>query len=67
MVRNDVPPAVGELFRNTLLQLAQTQQGRDILAGMETARFHAADDASYDVVRDYVLRFEHDVRPVQEP
>jgi phosphonate transport system substrate-binding protein len=67
MVRNDVPAAVREAVRQRLLTLAQTPAGREILAGMATARFHAADDASYAPVRDYVAAFERDVRPVERP
>ena len=65
MVRDDVPETVREQVRKALLDLAQTPPGRTILAGMETARFHAADDASYDIVREYVQRFEQVVRPVE--
>lgn len=66
MVRDDVPPTVRESFRQALLDLPRTPQGRQILAGMETGRFHAADDASYGVVAEYIRRFEKEVRPVEE-
>ena len=66
MLRNDMPPIVAETIRQTLLDLAQTPEGRKILAGMSTARFHAADDASYAKVRDYIAGFERDVRPVEK-
>ena len=66
MVRDDVPNALAERFRQLLLDLPNTPEGRKILAGMETARFHAADDASYDIVRQYVARFEKEVRPVEQ-
>ena len=65
MVRDDVPETVREQVRNALVELAQTPDGRAILGAMETARFHPADDASYDVVRDYIVRFEREVRPVE--
>lgn len=65
MARDDVPENVREQVRKTLLDLAQTPQGREILSGMETARFHAADDASYGLVREYIARFEKEVRPVE--
>lgn len=65
MVRDDVPPAVSQKVRQALLELPQTGAGKEILAGMSTARFHAADDASYQKVRDYVTRFEKEVRPVE--
>jgi phosphonate transport system substrate-binding protein len=67
MARDDVPEAVRATVRQALLALAQTPQGQAILTGMETARFHEADDASYEYVRDYIARFEKDVRPVEQP
>ena len=66
MARDDVPQAVRQLVRQALLDLRKTPEGEKILAGMETARFHAADDASYGIVRQYVARFEKEVRPVEE-
>lgn len=66
MVREDVPQAVRTTVLQTLLGLAQTPQGQAILVGMETARFHEAGDASYDRVRDYIARFEKEVRPVEQ-
>ena len=66
MLRDDVPAAVGETIRKTLLDLPQTPAGQKILAGMSMARFHAADDASYAKVRDYVATFEREVRPVEK-
>ncbi|MDP2806396.1 MAG: phosphate/phosphite/phosphonate ABC transporter substrate-binding protein [Gallionellaceae bacterium] len=65
MVRDDVPEAIRQGVRQALLDLPKTPEGRRILAGMETARFHAADDASYNVVREYIKRFEKEVRTVE--
>ncbi|MBL0125661.1 MAG: phosphate/phosphite/phosphonate ABC transporter substrate-binding protein [Betaproteobacteria bacterium] len=65
MVRDDVPQAVSEQVGKTLFDLENSPRGRAILAGMETARFHAATGASYDVAREYIKRFEREVRPVE--
>jgi phosphonate transport system substrate-binding protein len=65
MVRNDVPPAVAARLATALVELDGTTEGREILAGMETARFHRADDARYAPVRDYVAGFEREVRAVE--
>lgn len=65
MVRDDLPPAVVAAVRRLLLELAEAPDGRTILASMATSRFHAADDASYRRVRDYVAAFEREVRPVE--
>ncbi len=66
MLRDDVPTAIGEAIRQTLLELPQRPEGQKILAGMSTARFHAADDASYAKVREYIANFERVVRPVEK-
>lgn len=65
MVRDDIPEALRQQVRKALIELAQTPEGRAILGNMETVRFHPADDASYDKVRDYIARFEREVRPVE--
>jgi phosphonate transport system substrate-binding protein len=64
MVRDDMPQTLRDEVRKVLLSLHDTPTGLAILAGMETARMHPADDASYAVVREFVARFERDVRPV---
>ena len=67
MVREDVPPALLEEIRTALVHLHESKEGRALLAGMETRRFHPASDRDYDVVRSYVARFEKIVRPVKGP
>lgn len=65
MARDDVPPQVREQVRLALLRLQDTPAGRAILAGMETNRFLPAADADYEIVRQYIARFEQKVRPVE--
>jgi phosphonate transport system substrate-binding protein len=65
MVRDDVPTELRDKVQNLLATLDQTEEGRAILASSTTARFHIADDQSYDRVRDYVATFEQQVRPVE--
>jgi len=67
MVRDDIPTAIRDNVRTKLLTLDETNIGQTILAGMETAAFHPADDASYDRVRNYINEFEKTVRPVEQP
>jgi phosphonate transport system substrate-binding protein len=64
MVRDDLPPALADWLRATLLGLGASGSGRQLLERMETAAFHAADDRSYEPVREFVARFEREVRPV---
>ncbi len=65
MARDDIPQELVDRVQALLLALDETPAGRVILTGMSTARFHAASDASYDKVRDYVGVFEQQVRPVE--
>jgi phosphonate transport system substrate-binding protein len=67
MVRDDVPVAVRDGLRRALVSLNDSQAGRAVLASMQTARFHPSDNRRYESVRDYVARFERDVRPVEAP
>lgn len=67
MARKDLPADLRERVRQLLLELDRTPEGRGILAGIETARFLPATDADYDVVRQFVARFEAEVRPVKSP
>ncbi|MFC1626246.1 phosphate/phosphite/phosphonate ABC transporter substrate-binding protein [Pseudomonadota bacterium] len=66
MARDDVPEVLRNKVLTLLVSLGQTSEGRAILTGMSTARFHAANDASYDRVREYVTTFEREVRPVEK-
>ena len=67
MVRENVPEPLTQQVRSALLALAQSSAGQSILRGMETAAFHPADNASYEVVAQYVKQFEAVVRPVERP
>lgn len=65
MVRDDFPEAVERGLVRFLTGLESTERGRKILVGMETARFTSADDQDYEVVRQYVARFEAEVRLIR--
>jgi phosphonate transport system substrate-binding protein len=65
MIRNDIPMNIKEQVRKILIELNNTEQGRSILAVMETSRFILASDKDYDIVRIYVERFERDVRKIE--
>ncbi len=65
MVRNDIPAAICEQVQKYLVGLHETEQGRSILAGMETSRFLLATNKDYDAVKKYVDRFEKEIRKVE--
>ncbi len=64
MAREDVPDTVRERVRTLLVGLNGTEDGLKILSGTEIARFTTASDSDYAVARDYVARFEREVRKV---
>ena len=66
MVRDDIPASLEKQIQELLIGLEETAEGQAILAGMETARFLPASSEDYEVVRQFVLRFEREVRPVEE-
>lgn len=68
MVRDDVPVAIRERVSALLFDLHKTAQGRAVLVGMgmERSPFHSATDASYAPVREFVARFEREVRAVEQ-
>jgi len=65
MVRNDVPPQIRDQVRKILVDMHNSEEGRAILQKMETARFYPATDSDYAPVREYIQRFEREVRPVE--
>jgi phosphonate transport system substrate-binding protein len=66
MARDDVPAEVREQIKRLLTGLSETEEGKAILADMETARFILANDRDYTIVQTYISRFEKEVRAVEE-
>lgn len=67
MARHDLPVEIRDQIRAALTTLQDSTEGRQILSGMETARFTPAKDADYELVRSYITRFEREVRSVEQP
>ena len=65
MVRNDIPSSIIGQVQKLLTELTATEEGRSILAGMETVRFLPASDTDYNVIRDYLGQFEKEVRKIE--
>lgn len=63
MARADLPAALVDRVRETLLHLHEDDAGRGVLEAMETARIHAATDASFQVVRRFIAEYEARVGP----
>lgn len=67
MARDDIPAGIVARVRTLLMDLETTSEGSAILSGMETARFHPADDQTYAPVRNFITRFEQKIRKVEAP
>lgn len=65
MARDDLPRALQVRVLALLVNLEDSDEGKAILKGMETARFIVSNDRDYEIVRSYVSRFEHEVRNVE--
>lgn len=65
MARADIPMELRQRVADELLALTRTEEGRALLAGISARRFLPADDKTYEVVRQFVERFEAEVRPVK--
>ena len=66
MVRDDVPAEISQQIRTLLAGLQDTEAGQNLLNSIQTSRFPAASDQDYQVVRDYIARFEQEVRMVEQ-
>ncbi len=66
VVRKDVPAEVVESVSKLLFNLHTNVKGRKILEAMELSRFEAANDSTYQSVRDFLKRFEKEIRPIRE-
>lgn len=66
IARDDVPPELVARVGQLLFHLHENAEGRRILAAMELSRFEPADAATYAPVRDFLRRFDAQVRPVLE-
>ena len=65
VVREDVPPELTETIAALLFSLHESPEGRAILAPMELSRFEAADHQTYQPVRDFLARFQRELRPIR--
>jgi len=65
VAREDTPPELVARIGELLFTLHASEEGRAILAPMELSRFEAADGATYQPVREFLARFEREVRPIR--
>jgi phosphonate transport system substrate-binding protein len=61
-----IPDDIVNQVRDLLINLHSHSRGRRILGPMELSRFESADNASYDVVRQFIDGFTKKVRPLKK-
>jgi phosphonate transport system substrate-binding protein len=67
MIRNDLPAGLQKQVQTLLLELDRSNEGRSILAGMESSGFKAASDGDYELANDFIEQFEKNVRKINIP
>ena len=65
VVLPSVPEDIVKQVRELLLQLHHTEEGRAILLAMQLSQFEAANNDSYQVVRNFIKQFSVTVRPLK--
>lgn len=66
VVRNDVPQDIAEKVADIIVTLHTHEKGRKILRTMELSRYERADDKTYVPVREFLKKFEREVRLVKD-
>jgi phosphonate transport system substrate-binding protein len=64
MSKQGIPDSTVAAIKKILLQIDKTKRGQQILNDIGTKKFQDGSNKSYDVVKQYVARFERDVRPI---
>lgn len=65
VARNDVPKKLVEQVGRLLFTLHTHEAGQKMLKKMELSRYEKADSATYEPVREFLQRFETEVRPIR--
>ena len=65
VVRNDVPKEVFEVVKNLIFNLHTHDEGREILKRMELSKYEQANSLTYQSVREFLIKFEKEVRPIR--
>lgn len=67
VARDNFPPQLLKKVSDVLFTLSESEAGRAILASLPLSRFEAANDQTYQPVRDFVAHFSATVRPLEAP
>lgn len=64
VARDDMPPELVRRVAELLTNLHESAEGRAMLEKLPISRFELADDATYDVAREFFEKFSKTVRPL---
>ena len=66
VVREDISQKLVNKISKIIFSLHTHERGKKILEAMELSKYEAADDNVYDDVREFLKKFENEVRPIRE-
>jgi phosphonate transport system substrate-binding protein len=66
VARRDIPDTIVEQVSQIVTTLHTHEEGREILKAMELSRYEKADDKTYEPVREFLKKFENEVRPIKD-
>lgn len=66
VARNDVPPELVRRVAELLTRLHESKAGRAMLARLPLSRFEPADDANFDLVRAFIVKYTTEIHPIEE-
>lgn len=65
IVRNDIPDDVVKKVGEIIFTMHNDAEGKKILANMDLSRYERADNTTYEPVREFLKKFEKEVRPIR--
>ncbi len=65
VARNDFPKKLLKQIEDIIFNLHMHEEGKKILARMELSHYEKADYTTYDIVRNFIDKFEQEIRPIR--
>lgn len=65
VARKDIPKALVNKVAKIIFSLNTNERGRKILSGMHLSKYEPADDTTYQSVKEFLIQFEKEVRPIR--
>jgi len=65
VVRNDVPKDIVKIVSKLVFELHTHEEGRKILERMELSKYEPANNLTYQSVREFLIKFEKEIRPIR--